>query len=63
MLTASIASIPNNEALKAGLGGLHPFRGLGMPEDVAGPAVFLASEDARWITGVALPVDGGMTAQ
>ena len=25
-------------------------------------AVFLASDDARWITGVALPVDGGVTA-
>ena len=61
--TATIAAIPNNEDLKAGLGSLHPLRGLGTPEDVAGPAVFLASEDARWVTGVALPVDGGFTAQ
>ena len=30
--------------------------------DVAWPAVFLASEEARWITGVALPVDAGTTA-
>ena len=39
----------------------HPL-GLGAPEDVAAAAVFLASDEARWITGVALPVDGGVTA-
>jgi meso-butanediol dehydrogenase/(S,S)-butanediol dehydrogenase/diacetyl reductase len=39
----------------------HPL-GLGDPEDVAAAALFLASDDARWITGVALPVDGGLTA-
>lgn len=30
----------------------HPFRGLGRPEDLAKACVFLASEDAQWITGV-----------
>ena len=45
------------------LTGMHPFRGLGEVEDFAGPAVFLASADARWMTGVLLPVDGGFTAQ
>jgi len=32
--------------------GMHPFRGLGKPEDLAKACVFLASEDAQWITGV-----------
>lgn len=32
--------------------GLHPFRGLGIPDDIARAAVFLASEDSSWITGV-----------
>jgi len=41
---------------------MHPFRGLGEPEDIARTAVFLASEDCSWITGVGLPVDGGYTA-
>ena len=36
----------------------HPLRGFGEPEDIAKVAVFLASEDAGWITGVPLPVDG-----
>ena len=33
------------------------------PEDIALPAVFLASEMARYITGVTLPVDGGYLAR
>jgi NAD(P)-dependent dehydrogenase (short-subunit alcohol dehydrogenase family) len=34
----------------------------GEPEDIAGPALFLASPAAAFITGVVLPVDGGYTA-
>ena len=33
----------------------HPFGGMGEVEDVARAAVFLASEDASWVTGVPLP--------
>jgi NAD(P)-dependent dehydrogenase (short-subunit alcohol dehydrogenase family) len=32
------------------------------PEEVAGTIAFLASEEARYITGVILPIDGGITA-
>lgn len=39
----------------------HPL-GLGTPDDVAWAALYLASDEARWVTGVALPVDGGMMA-
>ena len=38
---------------------LHPIRRLGTPEDVAAAALFLASEQAAWITGVILDVAGG----
>ncbi|KAI9871562.1 MAG: hypothetical protein M1830_002751, partial [Pleopsidium flavum] len=61
--TAMIASMTNDENTKEKLWAAHPFRGLGEPEDIAKAAVFLASEDASWITGVPLPVDGGFTAQ
>ena len=37
----------------------HPLRRLGTPEDVARAAVFLASADAAWITGIVLDVAGG----
>ena len=49
--------IPN--AQKAALIDHHPIRRLGTPNDIAGAALFLASEDAGWITGVILDVSGG----
>ncbi len=36
-----------------------PLRRLGKPEDIAGPAVFFASEDSDYVTGATLVVDGG----
>lgn len=39
----------------------HPLKRLGEPEDVARAAVFLCSDAASWISGVVLPVDGGLT--
>lgn len=40
--------------------GRHPLGRLGKPEDIAAAAAFLLSEDASWITGEVLHVDGGM---
>lgn len=40
----------------------YPLRRVGEPEDVTGAVLFLASDEARWITGVTLPVDGGLVA-
>ncbi len=40
---------------------MHPLGRLGTPEDVARAIVFLASDAADWMTGVILPVDGGLT--
>lgn len=42
---------------------MHPLKGFGTPEDIASVAVFLASDDASWVTGISLAVDGGYTAQ
>ena len=41
---------------------LLPLGRLGWPEDIAGPATFLASPDADYVTGVLLFVDGGQLA-
>jgi 3-oxoacyl-[acyl-carrier protein] reductase len=40
-----------------------PLRRVGTPEDVAGAAVFLASDEAAFVTGHSLVVDGGFTVQ
>jgi NAD(P)-dependent dehydrogenase (short-subunit alcohol dehydrogenase family) len=42
---------------------LHPIGRLGTAEEVARAICFLASDEASFITGVALPVDGGYTAR
>jgi len=40
----------------------HPIGRLGRPEDIAGLAVYLASDESSWVTGAVLPVDGGYLA-
>ena len=42
---------------------LHPIGRLGRAQEVANTILFLVSDEASFITGVALPVDGGYTAQ
>ncbi|KAF4405433.1 oxidoreductase [Streptomyces sp. Ru87] len=39
---------------------VYPLGRVGRPEDIAAAVAFLASADASWITGVTLPVDGGL---
>ncbi|WP_020013080.1 SDR family oxidoreductase [Promicromonospora sukumoe] len=41
----------------------YPLRRLGEPDDVAGPAAFLLSDDAAWVTGQTLLVDGGASVR
>jgi NAD(P)-dependent dehydrogenase (short-subunit alcohol dehydrogenase family) len=39
-----------------------PLGRIGRPADVADMAVFLASEESSWVTGAAIPLDGGLSA-
>jgi NAD(P)-dependent dehydrogenase (short-subunit alcohol dehydrogenase family) len=48
--------------LKQSRMGTIPLGRFGKPADVAELAVFLASEESSWLTGVAIPLDGGLTA-
>ena len=41
---------------------VQPWPEAGQPEDIAGAALYLASDDSRFVTGVNLPVDGGLIA-
>ena len=40
----------------------YPLARFGQPEEIASAILYLASDEASWVTGVALPVDGGYTA-
>ena len=59
-MTASIRETPEDVAH---LVALHPIGRLGRPEEIASVAAFLASDASSFLTGVALPVDGGYTAR
>ncbi|MFF2483029.1 SDR family NAD(P)-dependent oxidoreductase [Paenibacillus sp. NPDC058071] len=52
-----------SDAVKQHLIGLHPIGRLGRPEEIAKAVLFLASEDASFVTGTSILVDGGYTAQ
>ena len=47
---------------EAALASAYPLGRIGEPEDVAGPVAFLLSDDAAWITGHTLTIDGGASA-
>ncbi|MBI1877925.1 MAG: glucose 1-dehydrogenase, partial [Chloroflexi bacterium] len=57
-----IAESPDPEATKKRLLERIPLNRVAQPEEIATVALFLASDDSSYVTGVALPVDGGLTA-
>jgi NAD(P)-dependent dehydrogenase (short-subunit alcohol dehydrogenase family) len=57
-----ISQAPDPEAARKARVGLHPIGRFGRPEDIAPMAVYLASDESSWVTGVTYPVDGGFTA-
>ena len=56
--TAAVAGMP--QAKKAAFAAMVPLGRFGQPEEIAGPALFLASDDSTFVTGIELSVDGGM---
>ena len=58
-LAEKLLSSPEREKASAER---HPLKRVGEPEEIAAMAAFLLSDDARWITGQVLGVDGGMSA-
>jgi len=52
----------NTDAVKERFKAMVPMGRIGKPEEIASAAVFLASEESSFITGIDLPVDGGLVA-
>ena len=50
------------EGLRAKMEGGVPVRRLGQPEEIANTALFLASDEASYVSGVVIPVDGGISS-
>lgn len=62
LTSAVISKAPDPAAVRAERIAVHPLGRLGQPEDIAGMAVYLASDDSAWVTGSIFPVDGGYLA-
>jgi len=62
MAEAAFAVAKSPEAAERDARARHPVDRFGKPEDIAAVAVWLASEDAEFVTGSCFTVDGGMTA-
>jgi NAD(P)-dependent dehydrogenase (short-subunit alcohol dehydrogenase family) len=62
-LTAAVISkAPDPNSVRSERIAVHPIGRLGQPEDIAGLAVYLASDESSWVTGSVFPVDGGYLA-
>jgi gluconate 5-dehydrogenase len=60
--TPQVASLLEDPAFKAGIVGRIPLGRVGETRDLVGPAIFLCSDAASFVTGQVLGVDGGLTA-
>jgi enoyl-[acyl-carrier protein] reductase III len=57
--TQSLAMIPGSELLKLNAAMRNPFKRLTRPEDVADMIYLLCRDEAKWVNGAVIPVDGG----
>ena len=62
MLDRFLEAQADPAAAREAAAGLHPLGRLGSPRDIADAFVYLASDEATWVTGTALVVDGGLTS-
>ena len=59
VIDTDMSNFTKSEAGREVTLGMQALKRIGKPEDVADVVAFLASDEARWITGASIPVDGG----
>jgi NAD(P)-dependent dehydrogenase (short-subunit alcohol dehydrogenase family) len=59
VVDTDMSSFTKTEAGRAAAMGMQALKRVAQPDDIGGAVAFLASPDARWITGDTLRVDGG----
>ena len=62
IVTGATRPVLERPELKAAIMEKKMIARLGQPEDIAWGAVYLASDEASWVTGTDLSIDGGATA-
>jgi len=61
-LVSQLFNTPNGDRVKRERLATIPLGRMGRPADIAELAVYLASDESSWLTGAAIPLDGGLTA-
>ncbi len=61
-LVSQLFNTPDGDRVKRERLATIPLGRMGRPEDIAELAVYLASDESSWLTGAAIPIDGGLTA-
>ena len=61
-MTRPIFERARERGTEAKIGQLNPLRRYGVPEEIAATALFLASDEASYVNGQAIPVDGGLSS-
>jgi len=60
---AAVVTSDDPEAAKAAAGSVHSIGHMGEPDDIALAVVWLASDEAKFVTGAEIAIDGGYTAR
>jgi NAD(P)-dependent dehydrogenase (short-subunit alcohol dehydrogenase family) len=63
LVEEALAQQPDPQAARAQALAIHPLGRIAEPHEIAAVVAFAASDDASFITGVTIPVDGGLSAR